>query len=565
MKPYKLLAVAAALLAVLASCQEKAIETTDVTGEELCPVTLTACFDETKVSYTETGDMNLKPAWEIGDEIIGFDSNKTNYKLTVTKIDGNGIATLKGDCPLNCTLHLIYLRNASKDDIVNGTLQINYRFQKCDGTMPAVMLADGDVVLGEGFFQFHNAGAVVGIDAVKGVPNGSTICKILINGDNLGEATVALDGSNKLHLTTKTESNDWLFSGNDLNGLTVVDADGTLSRPVMFAVPAGATISEVSVKADNDFYSFPLSSKRTLSANQYSYVTSQSFEKLGYVNVRSHKWGFENLAISASGKREFNHTGHVNGDYFQWGAHAGYCGSSSDSDKGLLIYNSFTSTCCGDGADAMSFKAAGSGKNYHFQVVDEKPGPADEKYGCDMVGIAPYFEHTYYGGNLDWYLFTKYKIGYSPEPDNKKILEKTDDVANILLGGKWRMPDNNEYSAMMAATYWEWDSTDKGYYVFTPDSAADAGRVNGGSGSYNKQYSLMFFPATGWGFGFRDGLSDVGLNANYWTRNLCETTPSLLASFNFQAAMDLNFYGGAVLYGYSVGRFAGFTIRPVTD
>ena len=169
------------------------------------------------------------------------------------------------------------------------------------------------------------------------------------------------------------------------------------------------------------------------------------------------------------------------------------------------------------------------------------------------------------GGDPALYLFTKYKIGYSPEPDNKKILEKTDDVANILLGGKWRMPENNEYSAMMSATYWAWDSTDKGYYVYTPNSASDVGRVNGGSGTYAKQYSLMFFPATGWGFGFRDGLSDVGLNANYWTRNLCETTPSLLASFNFQAAMDLNFYGGAVLYGYSVGRFAGFTIRPVTD
>ena len=191
-----------------------------------------------------------------------------------------------------------------------------------------------------------------------------------------------------------------------------------------------------------------------------------------YVEIAGVKWALENLAISESGKREFNNTGHIIGDNFQWATYAGYCGEASGSDKGLLIYSSFTSTLCGDAENSFSFKDG----NYEFAITD----------GYGSPGIAPYFDD-------DAYNYTKYT------GDAELTLESTDDAATIILGEGWRMPTIEEYQSLYGATYWAWDATDCGYYVFLPSdapgtSAGSYGAITG----LDKNKAKLFFPASGY-------------------------------------------------------------------
>lgn len=279
MKKIKLTAAIIAAIGILSACQHERMDD-PYAGEELVPVTLTASYVETKVSYTEINNdgIKLQPAWEVGDKVIGFDSDKSNYTFDVTAVDENGVATLEGDAPANCKLHLIYLCGTVASSISEGTLSVDYTDQAGDKSMPAVMLADGSVSYGTGLFHFSNAGAVIGINAVKGVPSGSTVSKITISGENLSSASIALDGD-VLMLAATEKTGDAISTADDFTA-TVSDANGTLaSKPVLIAVPAGAKISKVSVVVGNDSYSFTLSSPATLVANQYSYVAGQQFVK----------------------------------------------------------------------------------------------------------------------------------------------------------------------------------------------------------------------------------------------------------------------------------------------
>ena len=269
-------AAAFAALGILTSCQEQGLVPFS-DSKELVPVTLTASFVQTKVSYTPTSAKNLKPSWEADDKVIGFDGNNNTYEFTVTDVNAtSGAATLTGTAPANCTLHLIYLCGAAKGDITSGSLSVSYDGQAGDNTIPAVMLADGKVTFGSGDFHFSNAGAVIGIDAVKGVPNGSTISKITVFGDNLAAANIALNDS-KLALTA-TEAVGESISTGTLTGVTVTDEAGTLNNTVFIAVPAGAKVSKVSLDVESKTYSYELNAPESLTANQYTYVSGKKFK-----------------------------------------------------------------------------------------------------------------------------------------------------------------------------------------------------------------------------------------------------------------------------------------------
>lgn len=285
MKAIRFITAVTAVLGLLASCQKEKDEIFN-TGEELVPVTLTASLDvaKSKATYNEVDkDYNyqLKPVWEEGvDKIIGFDeaSPRNIYTFTVTDVDAStGDATLEGKAQANCNLHLIYLCGAEATSISDGSLAVDYTGQAGDKTMPAVMLADGTITDGTGSFTFHNAGAVIGISAVKGVPKDSKVTKITVSGENLSAATIALSGS-ALALTATAKADDAIsVEGLDL---TVTDANGTLSAPVFIAVPAGAVIAKVSALVSDRDYSYTLASAKTAAAGDYLYVKTQKFNPL---------------------------------------------------------------------------------------------------------------------------------------------------------------------------------------------------------------------------------------------------------------------------------------------
>ena len=275
-------ASAVAAIGLFASCQQQNIETPDsgsLSGKELVTVTLKASMVQTKVSYTETPEKNLQPGWMAGDRVIGFDEGNDPYEFSISDIDeASGTATLTGVAPANCELHLVYLGCATPSAIEGLSLpyEFNYSGQASNTTIPAVMLADGEVIFGAGEFHFSNAGAVMGIKSVKGVPKDAVITKVTVYGDKLSSASIGLN-DNKLALTTGGSTGESITTG-DLTGIKVTDGIGTLSNKVLIAVPAEAIISKISLESGEYTYNCTLSNPITISANEYRYIEGKIFK-----------------------------------------------------------------------------------------------------------------------------------------------------------------------------------------------------------------------------------------------------------------------------------------------
>lgn len=145
--------------------------------------------------------------------------------------------------------------------------------------------------------------------------------------------------------------------------------------------------------------------------------------------------------------------------------------------------------------------------------------------------------------------------GFSTAPDigNPKMLPLEKDAANVLWGDPWRMPTSAEFKALKEATYWAWNGTDKGYYVYAPKNG-DAGKENDGTGSYTKTDAVLFFPAAGGG---STDLYDAGSYGYYWS--------SSLDTGNTDYAYYLSFKSDLVNPQDYFSRFLGFSVRPVSD
>ena len=140
---------------------------------------------------------------------------------------------------------------------------------------------------------------------------------------------------------------------------------------------------------------------------------------------------------------------------------------------------------------------------------------------------------------------TKYNTSseYGSTVDNKMVLEADDeaddDVAHVKLGDSWRMPTDAEWTELRNNCTWTWTTQNgiKGYKVTS--------KKNGAS---------IFLPAAG----IRDGtdLSYVGSDGYYWSSSLDTGHPD--------CAYLVSFFGGDVK-GYSVWRYYGNSVRPVSD
>ena len=258
------------------------------------------------------------------------------------------------------------------------------------------------------------------------------------------------------------------------------------------------------------------------------------------------KWYRQNLAITGSGNNPWKGKNSsavkvpgtdkdvIVGDYFQWAAYENYALPENDlgndkTDKGLLIYASFTNQFCvgGGDEDKFVFKMPEQNKEYYFN-----PSFLNEGYVC----ISPYYS----GG------YTKYISG-------SVNLDSSDDVARIILGDGWRMPTQAEFSAMKNATYWAWDGEDCGYYVFTPYVSTAAGQI-GNIAGLDKSDALLFFPAAG--YGFNSEFTQAGAVGYYWSGTPSDDTNS---------AHCLNFYNNGVDLQCFSPRNYGHAVRPVSD
>ena len=141
------------------------------------------------------------------------------------------------------------------------------------------------------------------------------------------------------------------------------------------------------------------------------------------------------------------------------------------------------------------------------------------------------------------YSFSKYNTMENfGQVDNLTVLEPEDDAAHVLLGGKWRMPTEEELNELVL---FENPENYKKEIVI----------INGHTGclvTYLVNGNSIFLPFAG------ANAAPAGLNTtgNYWSSNLDTHFPS------YATALEI---GSRPFYLIFYQRRYGFSIRPVTE
>ena len=128
--------------------------------------------------------------------------------------------------------------------------------------------------------------------------------------------------------------------------------------------------------------------------------------------------------------------------------------------------------------------------------------------------------------------------GYSGFTDNKTVLDPEDDVAYANLGGKWRMPTDEEFTELSNNCTWEWTSM----------NGINGRKVTGPNGN------SIFFPAAGGCF--ESSLNDAGSYGYYWS--------SSLRTDYSKYGWSVNFNSSYVMRNYDY-RCYGLSVRPVSE
>ena len=142
--------------------------------------------------------------------------------------------------------------------------------------------------------------------------------------------------------------------------------------------------------------------------------------------------------------------------------------------------------------------------------------------------------------------------GSSHPMDNKKVLDPEDDVAHVKWGGTWRMPTDEEWTALRDNTLYDWVWTNN-YLINGTVSTGVAGRiVTRKAGTGPCAGKSIFLPAAG--YRSDTDLNGVGSWGGYWSSSLNTGNPD--------DAWRVYFYSGGVSRGGDY-RDSGLSVRPV--
>lgn len=266
----------AVAMSLSTSCQRESVPGQDTDSDSVFTITATIADGGTKVSYTENeSTYALKPAWEAGDIIIGFDGAGGTYGFRACEInDGVASFTLitEGEYagavterPVDGTgLYLVYAPGMKPSDIIGKSLTVSLADQSTD-VIPALMMAGGTVSGGSLTLSFENKTAIVGIKDPSMASAGTAYSSITLSGEGLNtEVKFDLDGDD-FRVTYQnpgeiTKAVDFTSSDDkEVSGVTYI-----VSCPL--SAPADLTFT-----ADNgERFS---KSARTMAAGRYYYMT----------------------------------------------------------------------------------------------------------------------------------------------------------------------------------------------------------------------------------------------------------------------------------------------------
>ena len=171
-----------------------------------------------------------------------------------------------------------------------------------------------------------------------------------------------------------------------------------------------------------------------------------------------------------------------------------------------------------------------------------KPEDYGDYYAWGETEPKDYYDWNTYKWCDDSKLFDKLtKYNNMPDygtVDNKTRLDlDTDDVARVLLGEKWRMPEEEDFKSLITNCTWKWTQLNG---------------VNGYLATSNKNGASIFLPAAGYR---RYGeLENAGSHGYYWSATLFLDLPE------YARCLDLT---SDDFFVNHKNRFFGFPIRPV--
>ena len=200
--------------------------------------------------------------------------------------------------------------------------------------------------------------------------------------------------------------------------------------------------------------------------------------------------------------------------------------------------NLSTSGFCANPEDYGDYYAWGETEPYYTEGHSQD-SPCSSWRSRTNPLIPGYNSASYKWCNESCTTLTKYNTNSSyGTVDNKTVLDSEDDVAHVKLGGKWRMPTDEEWTALGTQCTWTW-TTQNGIYGRLVTSS------NGNS---------IFLPAAGYRSDTR--LFDAGSLGGYWSSSIYTVNPyyAYLVYFNSDNVPRL-----------SSSRCYGRSVRPVSD
>lgn len=138
--------------------------------------------------------------------------------------------------------------------------------------------------------------------------------------------------------------------------------------------------------------------------------------------------------------------------------------------------------------------------------------------------------------------------------DNRTVLEPEDDAANVILGGTWRIPTDEEWTELRDNCTWIW----------TTLNGRPGCKITSRKSGYTDKW--IFLPATGGVHNTSGYTRRTGSSGYYWSSTLRTVNPNgAWSAWCIYFCCDHKYTNSILFERHYFDRSSGFSVRPVCD
>ena len=304
-------------------------------------------------------------------------------------------------------------------------------------------------------------------------------------------------------------------------------------------IDISSSATQITLTAQYDCFLIIFNAAGLSTLSNYNGTTSRNLSSFS-----TYKYAFVNDKLYLDDKQDL---AYINGRYTDGAEFKCYTGQLVFEKGKYYVYNSVTGT--------FTVPSMENG-NQHIEAVNlglsvkwatcNLGATCPEEYGNYYAWGETEIKDSYAMSTYKWYgslnpvTLTKYNTNSSyGDVDNKTVLDAEDDVAQMKLGGNWRMPTDAEWTELRESCTWIWTT------------------LNGVSGRLvtGPNDNSIFLPATG--RRSDDSFYSVGSKGYYWSSSIESVDPYCARYVAFDS-------DGVYRENYRV-RYTGLSIRPVSE